>query len=633
MNLAKKGLTIVLSVAMMLSVFLCFGSMVKVNAEGAFPFSSSPSAIDEDYEIIDNGGSSTVMREGVLSFVDIDASREVMLISKTELTAPYTIEFSMFSNTDGYPDGVFVIGHDDYNVGGDQIETGGGLYIDRSAGSLVPWQGTKIYQPDGVTEATGNFINSEIGWAINRDFLYKFEVLENGHVNVYYDFADTPDALTTLRKIIKPADGSDLEITKSGYFVFVPLVQSNDNGKTRTLKYISENGNKSIFNTLDENKWNIVGNAEKAVIAADFSFIDKNETTVASKFIFTDEGLNDGDTVFDITFRSSRLHGATSPTWGIAFGMKDKDMPIASADRYELSRLNGQAYKGSEAQTNNNGKPYATNIYNIGGDVTIRLVGRKDGTLEEYRGIGAAGNVITDLYTTYSGFDFNGYIAFYSRAGADSVETDSVSYKDIAISGNAVKVQIKTAEGASIRLNAPNGLRFETRIDKADYDALVATYGAENVKTGTIILPADYLSETYLTGDKFDLNAYILASTEGTDYKNIKNQLGFYNEDTASADGYYLYYGSLVEIQTENLTRDFVGVGYVSITSGDNTIMIYGGNSISAHSRNISEIALLAYNDRSSVQTEKYCYEVSGEGNYSPYSPEILELISGFIVE
>ncbi len=438
-KLTKKIAICLLSLCCLFS-FVC-GAIyaVKVDASNG-SIILSPDYVDENFTIIDRDldtTDDTTLAKVQLSFVNITSSREVMLISKTKLTAPYTIELSMYSNTDGYPDGAFVIGHDDYTVGGNSIETGGGLYIDRSAGSLVPWQGTKLYSADGTTEVTGNFIPGVVGdWAINKEFLYKFEVLENGHVNVYFDFADTPDALTTLRNVIKPEDGGDLEITKSGYFVFAPRVESIDNGKVRTLQYVSENGNKTVFTEIDADKWNIVGNAEKAVIAADFAFIDKNESTVASKFAFTDTGLNDGDTVFDITFRSSRLHGATSPTWGLAFGMESANMSIDSTDRYELSVLSGQVYKGAEAQTNGNGASYATGIYNTGGDVTIRLVGKKGGILEEYRGIGAAGNVITDLYTTYSGLDFNGYIAFYSLAGADSAATDTVKFNDISIQGN-----------------------------------------------------------------------------------------------------------------------------------------------------------------------------------------------------
>lgn len=644
MNSASRKLTTF--VCGLLAALLCLGGgtvITGVNAaESAFAYTSAPSGIDDDYEIIDNGGESTVMASGKLNFENIkDENRPVMIMGKTELTAPYTIEVSAFSDCQGWTnDGIFTIGGTAC-ASPDEIEYKGGLMLVRSVGALalvgsVVKEGepneVRIYAADGTTDVTGtNFCSDNIGYLNAAEVIWKFEVQENGHINVYYDFVTAANPVTVVRNIIKPKDGSDLEETQAGLFGFAPNHDGRD-GNSRTISYIQLNEDKSVFNKIDETKWEVVGDKSKAVIRSGFDFIDFNNSTVANKAYFTTEGLvNDKDVVFDVTFLSSRRHAGCWPKWGLAFGMENMNDDILAADRYQLDYLYGNVYKGDVKCDKPNGIADETQIWNTNADVWIRLVAYKDGTLEEYRGIGAAGADIKDVYATYSGLDFNGYIAFYTRAGGDSSATDTCSFKFIDVKGNAVMADINTVVGASIRIKEPTGLRFETRINKAAYDALVETYGAENVKTGTIILPADYIDAEFKSGDAFDIEAYIAAKTADTDYKDVKNQLGFYNESTAAADGYYQYFGSLVNIRTENLDRDFFGIGYISITKGDATVTIYGGNSLTAHSRNISAVATLAVNDRSTTETEKYCNKI-GENDYSPYTAEVLEMLNGFIV-
>ena len=433
-------------IALMMSAVLCFGVGITASAKNVADFTKTPQYVDGDFVVLNEQGQEdgTVLTGGELSFVDAGDDYGVILMSKTRQTAPYTVEFSLYSNTLGYPIGAIMLGVDDSTVGGMAIQTAGGMLIDYSAGGIVPWGGSTIYDADGETPAVGNFMVGKVGgYTNNAEFLFKFEVLENGWVNVYYDFASSGD-LTTLRNVIKATDGGEIDVTKEGYFAYIPRVTALDaaEGGKRTVQYVSIDGDKTQFNAFDSEKYSIVGDESKAVITRDFRMNDNNNATVVSKFAFTDEGLtNDDDIVFDVTFVSSRAHMATSPTWGLAFGMDGASSDIANAARYEISVTETRVYDGATAKDNSNGAAYATNIYNTGGDITIRLVATKDGTLKEYRGIPAAGNVITDLYTTYTGLDFNGRIAFYSRKGGDTMANDGVLYKNISIAGN-VKAEI-----------------------------------------------------------------------------------------------------------------------------------------------------------------------------------------------
>ena len=142
-------------------------------------------------------------------------------------------------------------------------------------------------------------------------------------------------------------------------------------------------------------------------------------------------------------------------------------------------------------------------------------------------------------------------------------------------------------DGASVRMNYPTGLGFTTRINKAAYDEAVEACGAENVTTGTLILPTDYL-----TCD-FTIEAL---NAKGIAYKNVVNS-GWKNEETASKDGYYEYRGSLAPIQEHNYNRNFSAVGYVACTVDGETTYTYTVYSEENNSRSVAYVAEKAYND------------------------------------
>ncbi len=153
-----------------------------------------------------------------------------------------------------------------------------------------------------------------------------------------------------------------------------------------------------------------------------------------------------------------------------------------------------------------------------------------------------------------------------------------------------------TEEGGSIRVSSDghNGLRFESHIAYAQYNALVASGENKNaVELGTYILPKHYL-EAY----GGDLYSYVTTQTEGVHFNKIstwdedKGQNGFINRETAETDGYYKYYGAITNIQLHNYTTEFIGVGYLKI--GDDLYLTHDGS----WSRNVYYIAQQAYVDK-----------------------------------
>ncbi len=160
-------------------------------------------------------------------------------------------------------------------------------------------------------------------------------------------------------------------------------------------------------------------------------------------------------------------------------------------------------------------------------------------------------------------------------------------------------IDFNTTEGASIRLKTPTGIRFETKVSKADYDALVALYGEQNVELGTYIMP-----RTMLVGTDFRSYFADSSKTAGVDYVKIVNN-GFANRETIDTDGYYLYYGSLVNLQPNNYCTDFFGIGYIKITDGGSEYIIYGGYDMEKYTRSIYYVAGCAYPDYANGTEDK----------------------------
>ena len=170
-----------------------------------------------------------------------------------------------------------------------------------------------------------------------------------------------------------------------------------------------------------------------------------------------------------------------------------------------------------------------------------------------------------------------------------------LTYTDITVE----TIGFDTSNGASVRLSTPTGIRFETKINKADYDELVATYGKSNIELGTYIMPTSLL-------DTSDFRAYLAdgSKVNGTDYVKIVSD-GFYNKETAAVDGYYKYYGSLVNIKPNNYCTEFFGIGYIKINAGGNIYIVYGGYDLNDHTRTIYYVSSRAYPNFDNDTTEK----------------------------
>lgn len=153
----------------------------------------------------------------------------------------------------------------------------------------------------------------------------------------------------------------------------------------------------------------------------------------------------------------------------------------------------------------------------------------------------------------------------------------------VPVVDDPLAVEASMSEGASMRLNAQNGIRFYTTVDKEKIAALKAD-GA-TVEMGTIIAPAWLTAGELKFADETDIYA------ENDNYAVVPYTAENYYADDTGFEGVV---GSVVNIKADNVPKEFVGRGYVKVTKGDKTTISYAdyyGDDVANNTRSIRYIA------------------------------------------
>lgn len=113
---------------------------------------------------------------------------------------------------------------------------------------------------------------------------------------------------------------------------------------------------------------------------------------------------------------------------------------------------------------------------------------------------------------------------------------------------------IKTIEQASVKISADqSALRFKTVVNKESLNEIKSNYQGAEITIGTLIAPADMLGATSLTHD---------FGEAGVNYLDVVATLDMPFDETEVSN---TYAGSITNIKSQNIDRDFVGVGYIKI--------------------------------------------------------------------
>lgn len=204
------------------------------------------------------------------------------------------------------------------------------------------------------------------------------------------------------------------------------------------------------------------------------------------------------------------------------------------------------------------------------------------------------------------------------------VEASELETLDIWMEKGASVRVAKTAtydENGNITGYETSGIRFTTHVSKAQIDAL--NQGIENgvyksVAYGTLIVPTDYLFGGDFTHEWLEANC---------DYLDIKSTGWIYEGEEYSS-----YYGSIVNLNENNLARKFSGIGYIQITYADDSVKYFYAPYLTSYARTAEYVAKAAIADRSATKNDKYHEWVEEDGNYSPYTLDQLKFLQVYLV-
>lgn len=152
----------------------------------------------------------------------------------------------------------------------------------------------------------------------------------------------------------------------------------------------------------------------------------------------------------------------------------------------------------------------------------------------------------------------------------------------------AVFTEFSLLDGASIRLEAPYGIRYFSNIHTSEYNSLLLYLGKVNISTGIIVAPTDLIANNEFNH---------ISCSSSSDFRDFKN-LSVYDKAAeqlgALYDSKYLYYtGMYINIPETYIAREFSARAYLNIRYADGTNRyIYADYNEEKNSRSTFEIAL-----------------------------------------
>ena len=237
------------------------------------------------------------------------------------------------------------------------------------------------------------------------------------------------------------------------------------------------------------------------------------------------------------------------------------------------------------------------------------------------------------MYVSFIGFILAVIFGFFMLP-MNKVETASAAE---ALTSRITQSGFFIEEGASVRVNgntyAENGLRYTIGMEKAAYDSVMAeNSGYTDITFGVLIAPAS--SKYNLTPESVfglnggtvkydwaveDENGNLTYNGDGTKTRIINIQTDkLFNVKDRDGEDYY-FHGSVINVNKNNLTREFQGKGYVRFKYNgvDGCIML--GNETNVRSIvYVSQLAVEANSEHSTWLKQNYIDAVgSVSANYT----------------
>ncbi len=260
--------------------------------------------------------------------------------------------------------------------------------------------------------------------------------------------------------------------------------------------------------------------------------------------------------------------------------------------------------------------------------------------------VGSVRNAVTNIENCFT--DATAYLTYHNQ------DTDYLSGTTLTINGTALEGQsiahnptgvthienVVTLEMARVRLDSmgtdDSGIRFDSYIDKATYDALTALESAGlTFELGTLIAPTQNL-QIASVANSYKKTEALDAIKVGTNNTYVAVPYG----DTffAGENADHLYFaGALNHMKKANYNVKFTAIAYLKITLNGFTVTLYADYDEfnENRERSIAQISYSAYRDRANEETTEYSFAVADGydkalGAYSRYTNVQLAKLSAF---
>ena len=175
----------------------------------------------------------------------------------------------------------------------------------------------------------------------------------------------------------------------------------------------------------------------------------------------------------------------------------------------------------------------------------------------------------------------------------------------------AVFADFGMINGASVRLGAPTGMRFQTYLDDTAY-----AYLQGNVEFGTLIAKADDITANGV------LDYSLLTRTANLTKLDVPST----NQHTVG--GYLYFNGVIATIKEHHYDWKFAARAHMTVTYADGTTQLFYAT-VTDNARSVSEVAAKAIADTSKVQSGYY--NVLRGSVYSHYDDTNLAILQGFV--
>lgn len=147
---------------------------------------------------------------------------------------------------------------------------------------------------------------------------------------------------------------------------------------------------------------------------------------------------------------------------------------------------------------------------------------------------------------------------YYNVTKKKAYAPETVLTVDENMTLKSIELNVTMTPGASIRLAAPTGLRFQTTVKSGNGIAADEILNSTTVTTGTLIT----------TLDLYKANENTLTKDSKYTFLDIAND-GWFNDGTKTETGKFC--GSIIKIQSGNYGRAYIAVGYAIINYSDGT--------------------------------------------------------------